>query len=171
MAQSEPQAAPPAEVNPIRAQMVNQLTAFNAQVSAAHQKFLAMQQQAMSRLLNLYESVAPGSEAGGAPDAGVGQALAQPTAPPLPAPPQPPAQSAIEAPQIESQPIAPPVTSTPTVQPACAALGGNAKARGQAEADTQARAEPVKVQKIEPPLTISGTVRRPARSQAQPRTA
>ena len=78
MAQSEPQATPPAEINPIRAQMVNQLTSFNAQVSAAHQKFLAMQQQAMSRLLNLYESVAPGSEAGGASDAGVGQALAQP---------------------------------------------------------------------------------------------
>ena len=156
MAQSEPQTAPPAEVNPIRAQLVNQLTSFNAQVSAAHQKFLAMQQQAMSRLLNLYESVAPGSEAGGAPDGGVAQALAQPTAPPLPAPPQPPAQSAIEAPQIESQPIAPPVTSTPTVQPP--APPSAATPKPVAKPKPIPKPEAVKVQKIEPPLTISGIV-------------
>ena len=169
MARSEPQATPPAEINPLRAQMVEQLTAFNAQVSAVHQKFLAMQQQAMSRLLNLYESVAPGSEAGGASDAGVDQALAQPTAPPLPAPPEPPAQSAVEAPQIESRTVAAAGCQYANGSAACSAPGGNAKARGQAETDAHARGQAGTGQGAEDRAAVDDFrhSRKPARPQAQ----
>ncbi len=101
--------------DPAGEQMVGHLTQFSAQVTAAHQKFLSMQQQAMSRLVNLYQSAIPGNEVGEAqPAASITPTQSAP--PPAPVIPEVQDEVAPATPAVKPGQDEPPIVQTPIVQ-------------------------------------------------------